>query len=406
MYDVLLFSKGGRLDKVLWETADVVAEQLQKWDADDLLKTPVDDVIESLVEQGTVHCPKLYTDQAWMPEPTEVTQRFKEFGERLTRRVTRLVLVVPFEGEQAIFTRRANQFTADPPRVANINNGELRLAVDSPPDDPAQVKAAFDSQIEKIEQYLGWSRQQIEQHNQQIKSQVPEMVVQRREQLLATRKLQAQIGYPIRRRTDADTYSVPVRRRTVRHTNSRREPFKPEPALTDQDYQAALRVLRNQRNALERTPSLAAQLKEEEIRDLLLIGLNAQFEGDVGGELFNGTGKTDILIRVDDRNIFIGECKVWAGPKTMDEALEQLFGYVVWRDTKAAILLFIRNKDVTAVIEKAARKIEEHPNYKRSAPRRDDDQFEFTMHAQDDPERDIHLALIPFALRSTTSSNG
>jgi hypothetical protein len=36
--------------------------------------------------------------------------------------------------------------------------------------------------------------------------------------------------------------------------------------MQDQDYQAALRVIRNQRNALERTPSVAAKLDEEETR--------------------------------------------------------------------------------------------------------------------------------------------
>jgi hypothetical protein len=407
MNDVVLFHSGGHLDIGLQQTTRVMTKQLQDWDPDNLLKTPVDDVIERLVDKGSVGCPRLLTDQAWMPEPTEVKQEYMDFGERYTRRVTRLVLVVPFEGEKEVFTLRPNQFSTTRPRVLYLRDSELHLAIDRPPDNPAQVKAAFDKQIKEIEEYLTWSREQIEQHNHQVQSQVPELVAKRRDQLLATRNLQAQIGYPIRRRPDADTYSVPIRRRTVRPVQhppaSHRAPFRPEPAMTDQDYQAALRVLRNQRNALERTPSLAAQLKEEEIRDLLLIGLNAQFEGDVGGELFNGEGKTDILIRVDDRNIFIGECKVWAGPKTMDEALDQLFRYVVWRDTKAAVLLFIRNKDVTAVIEKAVAKIEAHPNHKRSGPRRNDDEFEFTVHAQDDPERDIHLALIPFALRATTA---
>ena len=34
---------------------------------------------------------------------------------------------------------------------------------------------------------------------------------------------------------------------------------------------------------------------------------------------------------------------------------EQLFSYLVWRDTKAAVLLFIQNVDITAVIEKGNR---------------------------------------------------
>jgi hypothetical protein len=183
-----------------------------------------------------------------------------------------------------------------------------------------------------------------------------------------------------------------------------RTPFQPEPALIDRDYREALRVLRDQRNALERTPSLAAMLDEEEIRNLLLIGLNTQFQGEVSAELFNGEGKTDITIRVEDRNIFIGECKVWHGQQSVDEALDQLFRYLVWRDTKAAILLFIRNKDVTAVIRKAVTRITEHPNHKRTLPRpHDDDEYEFTMHARDDFEREIHLTLIPFALRSITA---
>jgi hypothetical protein len=174
--------------------------------------------------------------------------------------------------------------------------------------------------------------------------------------------------------------------------------------LADGDYEAALAVLRNSRNALERTPSMAAKLDEEQIRDLLLLGLNAQFEGSAAGEVFNGSGKTDILIRVDDRNIFIGECKVWSGPSTMDQALSQLFGYLVWRDTKAAILLFIRNKDVSAVVNKAIAKIEEHPNFKRRGPGYLSENLRFVMHAHGDPDREIQLALLPFALRVTTET--
>lgn len=90
------------------------------------------------------------------------------------------------------------------------------------------------------------------------------------------------------------------------------------------------------------------------------------------------------------------------GPKNHGRCVKQLFGYLVWRDTKAAILLFIRNKDVTAVIDNAIAKIKEHPNHKRCpAHRAGADQYEFTMHADGDPEREIHLTLIPFALRPT-----
>jgi hypothetical protein len=392
------------LDQRLHTAGQAAVQRLRSWDADHLLNMPMDDAIDGLVELASVHCPQLLRDDAYLLDPTEVDLQHRDWGETRTRRVTRFVLVVPYEGEKNVFTLRANRWSTTLPDVLELREGELHLVIDDPPTDGTAVKASFDEQIQNIENYLAWSRQQIEEHNRQMRAELPNIVARRRDELLATKNLQAAIGYPVRRRPDADKYAVPITRKTVRPQRNRpsgaRPPFKPEPAMAESHYQAALRVLRSGRNALERSPSVAANLKEEHIRDLLLVNLNAQFEGEAAGELFNGEGKTDILIRVEDRNIFIGECKVWSGPSTMDEALDQLFRYLVWRDTKAAILLFIRRKNVTAVIEKAIEKIEAHAYYKRSRPRQaGDEEFEFTMHAKDDVEREIHLTLLPFALR-------
>ena len=40
--------------------------------------------------------------------------------------------------------------------------------------------------------------------------------------------------------------------------------------------------------------------------------LNGHYEGGASGETFNYEGKTDILIRVQGKNIFIAECEYWA----------------------------------------------------------------------------------------------
>jgi hypothetical protein len=59
-------------------------------------------------------------------------------------------------------------------------------------------------------------------------------------------------------------------------------------------FEDVLKVLRHSRNALERSPSLTAKLLEEEIPFILLVSLNAVFEGLAGGEVFNHKGKTDM----------------------------------------------------------------------------------------------------------------
>ncbi len=65
---------------------------------------------------------------------------------------------------------------------------------------------------------------------------------------------------------------------------------------------------------VERNPTSFATLDEEGIRDHFLLQLNGHYEGAATGETFNAAGKTDIMIRAEDRNVFIAECKFWRGP--------------------------------------------------------------------------------------------
>ena len=119
--------------------------------------------------------------------------------------------------------------------------------------------------------------------------------------------------------------------------------------MLDDFYDHVLRVTRSLGRAVERTPAPYESADEETLRDALLPMLNSHYEGQAGGETFNASGKTDVLIRVDDRNVFIGECKWWGGAKAMERALEQLFSYATWRDTKLALIFFVDRKDPSAV---------------------------------------------------------
>jgi hypothetical protein len=68
-------------------------------------------------------------------------------------------------------------------------------------------------------------------------------------------------------------------------------------------------------------------------------------------EAFNFGDKTDILIRHEGRSLFIAECKFWAGAKGFSDTLDLQFGYQAWRDTKLAVLMFVRERDLTAIVE-------------------------------------------------------
>ena len=123
---------------------------------------------------------------------------------------------------------------------------------------------------------------------------------------------------------------------------------------------------------------------------------DGQYEGQATGETFNGNGKTDILIRADNKNIFIAECKIWRGPEKLKESIDQILGYASWRDTKTALLIFNRNKNFSSVLAKIPEIIKEHPNFKRQLPYKSETSFRFALHHQGDKNRELILTILAF----------
>jgi len=121
------------------------------------------------------------------------------------------------------------------------------------------------------------------------------------------------------------------------------------------------------------------KMGEEDLRYHFLVQLKGAFQGQATGETFNFQGKTDILIRVDGKNVFIAECKFWQGEKMFLETLDQLLSYLSWRDTKTAVLIFNRNADFTAVLAKIREFVPKHPECKRDAGAKNETEFRYVF---------------------------
>ena len=144
----------------------------------------------------------------------------------------------------------------------------------------------------------------------------------------------------------------------------------------------------------ERLPSVYAGKKEEHLRDHFLMMLEPNFEGSATGETFNKTGKTDILLRHDSSNVFIAECKFWKGQKSFLATITQLLGYLTWRDSKAAVIMFVPNKEFTTVIETAKECIDQHPNYIRAVSEQDETWLNYEFHLDGDRNRVVKIAVM------------
>jgi hypothetical protein len=105
--------------------------------------------------------------------------------------------------------------------------------------------------------------------------------------------------------------------------------------------------------------------------------------------LFNKSGKTDILLRYETSNVFIAECKFWSGPKGLLKAIDQLFAYLTWRDSKAALVLFVRNQDFTSVLESIKQTIPTHAQFIRHVLDVHESWFEYRLSFPGDPGREV-----------------
>ena len=147
---------------------------------------------------------------------------------------------------------------------------------------------------------------------------------------------------------------------------------------------------------MERSPKAFHGLDEEGIRSHFLVQLNGHYEGQATDETFNYQGKTDILIRSGDRNIFIAECKFWGGPQMLTQTIDQLLGYLSWRGSKTAILLFNRNRDFSKVLDSIPETVRAHPNFPKEEGRRGETGLRYTFRHKDDPAKVLHMTVMAF----------
>ena len=150
-------------------------------------------------------------------------------------------------------------------------------------------------------------------------------------------------------------------------------------------------------HVMERSPAAFKGMKEEDMRTHFLVQLNGQYEGQATGETFNCDGKTDILIRADDKNVFVVETKFWTGPKAMRKALDQLLGYATWRDGKLSLIIFNRTKNLSAVLAQIPNVVRSHASFRCDVSyAHGGTGWRFLLHHPDDPDRELLLTALVY----------
>jgi hypothetical protein len=286
----------------------------------------------------------------------------------------RVSVTIPYQGTKQLLSLAGEQ-TMMSPLKADVREDSLVLSFEYPSSQRINVKHQADTFVEKLRQNADWQARSLTAHNDGLATFVAEEISARRKRVLEDREFLDGLGIPVTRRDDAPkTYAAPgiVRRRAPQPPTSSGTASTPiEPTLVDDFYQHIIDVISAMARGMERTPGDYASWSEEKLRDVLLVILNTHYKGQATGETFNKGGKTDVLVRIEDRNVFVDECKLWTGAAAFagvdrdddPSALDQLLSYTTWRDAKLALTVFVKNKNIAPVITAARDALEAHPAF-------------------------------------------
>ncbi|MDD5242434.1 MAG: hypothetical protein PHU49_00310 [Syntrophorhabdaceae bacterium] len=413
MSEDVLFSRYDLRETLIHREQELSGE-VENQDRNYILNVNIDDFINYLEDKYRIHAITIHRDKAYIKESGDANVDVRYDFNRAIRdksrpffiRGTSVTFAVPFEGDRSLFFCQGSTFTMNPP-YAEITDNEILVTYNQVDPDPTEIKADFESRMNNTERHLGFLKNDIDMFNNGLGKTAKERIEARRAKIMNDQGIVAALGYPIKEKSGMPTtYTVPdVKRKIViRKPAATTAPFTPEPILDMANYEAILKIIADMVLVMERSPKAFQDMHEEDFRQHFLVQLNGHFEGAATGETFNYEGKTDILIRVNGKNIFIAECMFWKGEKSLLDKIDQLLGYASWRDTKTAVLVFNRNVNFSKVIEGIPETVKKHSNYKKSLEYKSETGFRFILHHKDDKNRELTLTVLGFNVPSGRSA--
>ena len=373
-------------------------EEIAAVNGDRLLNTAVDDLARYFESKFKIEVPSLVTEEIVVDQreaKIDVRHDPRRWIDDRSRPVyvpgTEVEVEIPFTGDAEVFRVRPTTYTLSPPS-AEVRSNALVLRISGTDLTADGVQQSINQTINEVQSHLNTLRTNSAGLNQQLFQRAKTSIESRRQKLLADRNLVGALGFKMKQRDgNQRTFSAPEVKRRIAPTMppASSAPYKPEPVLNDYDYEHILSVLDNMAHVMERSPSAFHHMDEEALRTHFLVHLNGHYEGQATGETFNYEGKTDILVRSSDKNIFIAECKFWGGPKKLAETIDQLLGYSSWRDTKTAVIIFNRNRYFSRVLATIPETVKQHPNFKREMAGRTDTRFRYCFSHRDDANREL-----------------
>ncbi len=384
-----------------------IASAINSQPDDYILNVNKEEYIQYLVSEFTIAPLEIHRNQlsastyeAQIPAEHHPSSYYVHSGKSYPKDVIKYHL--PFSGDPELLKVRASTYSLSAPRIT-IEDSCICFEIVNFNLTPERIKQKADSIINSIESQNQYLARDLSVYNAQIESLATQVFESRKHQLLKKNDLMSSLGVTIRKADSTPaTFSVPAKRTKVIPSKPKpvvtEKGYKPEPALDESIYKQILAIIHDVGKQFERLPSTYAGKEEEHLRDHMLLILEPNFEGSATGETFNKSGKTDILLRHEGKNVFIAELKYWRGKKAYLDTISQLLGYLTWRDSKAAVVIFVKNKELSPILNTVKETTHEHKNYLGFVAEQEEGWYHYRFHINDDKNREVKLSVMLFHL--------
>ncbi|WP_143420471.1 hypothetical protein [Halorubrum vacuolatum] len=229
----------------------------------------------------------------------------------------RLEVKLPFNVDRELFLCQPGRHDYNPPVYDELNRGEVVYYIDyrTKNRDPGEIKEEIegdlDRWLEKVEKYVGNLNNNIESMQEKFRSEARKSIERRRDEVNTKQQLMEELGVDTGG-SDESGYVIPEKKREIQLPQSSDDSNESE-VIPDQTFVETLEIIDDLGINIERSAERVRDLDEESLRDIFLAGINSHYAGIATGESFNRGGKTDILLRYDNKNLFVAECKFWKG---------------------------------------------------------------------------------------------
>ncbi|MBQ0086451.1 MAG: hypothetical protein KBS72_02040 [Bacteroidales bacterium] len=378
-----------------------ISDAVKRLDEDYVLNINESEYVNYLIEEYSLHIPVIHFEDTRI-EPKKVLvdpeylPRYWMADKAVERNLIRYI--IPYEGDSNLLNCRPSTWLSSGGGLFHLSSNYIYTDILVIDENAEKVKREFEDRKDSLSKMLGYLESDIRSYNMSLPTTAKRLFMNRKEKIINDNKFLAGLGTPTAAQSQTNrTYSVPsVSRRYPKpyfekNSNNLEEPT---PIMDAQKYSQILDAVHTIGKMYESFPNVTKGMDEETLRDLFLTQIQTSFKADSAtGEAFNKKGKTDIMVKHGDGIIFIAECKFWKGKQVFLDAISQLLSYLTWRDTKTALLIFVRDTSMTTAITKAQEAITSHANFKSIEKKNCEAWLNFKFSMPNDADRDVYMAI-------------